>query len=1116
MSSTLARAAVVLACLGLFACGEETTPPGGGGTGGGIGGTGGSGGTGGTEVPDGLCGNGLQEGEEECDDANQDNTDGCLDTCRKATCGDGFIREWGDPKDLEECDGGVANSNTEPNACRENCKFAHCGDGVIDDGEVCDDGEANSATEPGACRPAGTPNGFACKPGGCGDGVLDPGEACDDGNDDDDDSCRNNCSVPRCGDGILDAGELCDDGNDFDNDACTNACKPAACGDGIIGPGELCDDGNSISTDNCVWPACVPNVCGDGIPNDNNTVEVCEPALDRNCRADCTMPGQNDGVLDFNEECDDGNTDPTDACHNGKWATCGDGAVRAGVEECDPLDLTPGAPLCRSGRGSRLDCTIPRLNDGVLDPELGEECDDGNQSPYDGCLPTGKLPLCGDGFKNGTEECDASDPNNTIANCRPNCTIAPTCGDGVRHPTEEACDDNNTVSGDGCSGTDATTSCQIETGFTCSGSPSVCRAICGDGKVLGTEVCDDGNTANNDGCNSTCTALTNGWTCTGGSPTTPSVCTAVCGDGIVIAGREACDDNNSNNNDACVMCQNTTLPFVFTDFTTANVEATMRSLVKVKVQLTPAIVANFDPAARLRYKITVTKGTAPAAGVYAYLKKASDGTDHTTWTDEVFTDGNGVAWFGPAAGATASQLGIDGAHGAETPFSVVFPTDGSHKVKLELINVSASDVLVGQGEHTFNVGARKLNVTFNGFSGFLEGVPSTTTLTASLATSVTGNLHWEAIVTRDDGSGNQVGVPGVDANGVLTGADGRAVLPEFAATTLHGTPKTVQFPMMVPDAGTYLLRLELRNASNALVGFASTAMVVTYDRVVFTDVDFDGVDDTGFAAGIRNVGAFTAELDGRYASGTPTNGKWQITVTRGASPAADVAVFYAVGADDPANHNTWSGSATTGPDGKADVGGLFALDTLKVTDGVPNAWSLRFPTTGLHTVRFDLVQENGTVVDGHAVDVNVAAPLTVTFRDYDLLWAGVRGETRIIASLHRSFDANTPVQLKFTLTDGSSAVVAGHKAYFPLSTDGSDPTTWTQFVETLADGTVLFPAAPVAPVDTNLQRPGGHTWRFGPEFTTAGPYSLKVDLVLGSDTGSVVGTATHNFTVAAP
>ena len=35
--------------------------------------------------------------------------------------------------------------------------------------------------------------------GACGDGFVDPGEACDDLNDDDDDECRNDCTLPPSG-----------------------------------------------------------------------------------------------------------------------------------------------------------------------------------------------------------------------------------------------------------------------------------------------------------------------------------------------------------------------------------------------------------------------------------------------------------------------------------------------------------------------------------------------------------------------------------------------------------------------------------------------------------------------------------------------------------------------------------------------------------------------------------------------------------------------------------------------------------------------------------------------------------------------------------------------------
>ena len=43
------------------------------------------------------------------------------------------------------------------------------------------------------------------------------------------------------------------------------------------------------------------------------------------------------------------------------------------------------------------------------------------------------------------------------------------CGDGIPVSATEACDDGNLINYDGCS-----SSCAIESAFTCSGAPSVC------------------------------------------------------------------------------------------------------------------------------------------------------------------------------------------------------------------------------------------------------------------------------------------------------------------------------------------------------------------------------------------------------------------------------------------------------------------------------------------------------------------------------------------------------------------------------------------------------------------------------------------------------------------
>jgi cysteine-rich repeat protein len=55
--------------------------------------------------------------------------------------------------------------------------------------------------------------------------------------------------------------------------------------------------------------------------------------------------------------------------------------------------------------------------------------------------------------------------SSNVTNVLVECTL---CGDGNK-PSFEACDDGNASNGDGC-----TSSCTVESGFTCTGSPSIC------------------------------------------------------------------------------------------------------------------------------------------------------------------------------------------------------------------------------------------------------------------------------------------------------------------------------------------------------------------------------------------------------------------------------------------------------------------------------------------------------------------------------------------------------------------------------------------------------------------------------------------------------------------
>ncbi len=404
-----------------------------------------------------VCGNGIVDPGEECDDGNQDNFDACRNDCTLPFCGDGIVDAG------EQCDDGNMD-NTD--GCRNDCTVPVCGDGIVDPGEECDDG---NLVETDGCH-------SDCTVARCGDGYLDPGEQCDDGNNIDGDGCQANCMYPICGDGILDAGEQCDDGNNISGDGCNANCGNEFCGDGILTPPEQCDDGNNIDGDGC-QANCMNPRCGDGILDAG---EQCDDGNNINgdgCQADCMNPRCGDGIPDAGEQCDDGNNINGDGCQaNCALPVCGDGIVDAG-EQCDDGNNI-------SGDGCQADCSLPFCGDGILD--TGEQCDDGNNISGDGCQADCRLPACGDGILDPGEQCD--DGNNVNGDgCNANCGNE-FCGDGILTPPEQ-CDDGNNIDGDGC-------------------QANCMNPTCGDGILDVGEECDDGNTINGDGCSATCTIET--------------------------------------------------------------------------------------------------------------------------------------------------------------------------------------------------------------------------------------------------------------------------------------------------------------------------------------------------------------------------------------------------------------------------------------------------------------------------------------------------------------------------------------------------------------------------------------------------------------------------------
>lgn len=451
-----------------------------------------------------LCGNGVQDGNEECDlGSTKNGFSNCTKDCALLYCGDGFIS----PALKEECepeseevyatDPATGEMIVETRYMAPSCG-AICTVPTCDDEGYCSGGckrifmpacvASSSAPSALVAAPSSTASSIGVttssvssfnteSPTYCGNGIVDTGEQCDDANTVNGDACTNSCRIATCGDGVMAVWEQCDDGNSIDSDACSNTCRSPACGDGAVQNGEECDDGNPIGNDSCTNACKIPR-CGDQIVQ-----------------------------LLLGEQCDDGNLLSTDSCTNDcKMPTCGDGAIQVG-EQCDD--------------GNRLEndscnnqCVMARCGDMVVQLPVGEECDDGNRVNTDGCSNLCKLPFCGNGVRESEEECDDANQINNDG-CSVECKKS-RCGDGFLQPGE-SCDDGNDNNDDTC-----TTLCRMP--------------LCGDGLLSSREECDNGRENSDsrpDACRSNCRMprcgdqiIDKGETCDGGDACGPD-CTAL-------------------------------------------------------------------------------------------------------------------------------------------------------------------------------------------------------------------------------------------------------------------------------------------------------------------------------------------------------------------------------------------------------------------------------------------------------------------------------------------------------------------------------------------------------------------------------------------------------------
>jgi cysteine-rich repeat protein len=266
---------------------------------------------------------------------------------------------------------------------------------------------------------------------------------------------------PGCGDSLIQhsAGEQCDDGNALPGDGCSDTCQiEVVCGDLTVHvlAGEQCDDGNAAPGDGCSdmcqieGASYLTEIEPNELPAPNSlngydgVVASIIPVGDQDFFTfDVTTPNSSVilEITDGEGGCPAG-FDPKMYLYNAAQAllTSDDDS---GVDSCSIISpaVTAGASNLAVGTYTvkvedydnnddqafyilKVIVNPPGCGDLVV--SAGEQCDDGNVLPGDGCSDT--------------------------------CQIETLCGDGKVHAVGgEQCDDMNQVNGDGCSDT-----CQIE------------------------------------------------------------------------------------------------------------------------------------------------------------------------------------------------------------------------------------------------------------------------------------------------------------------------------------------------------------------------------------------------------------------------------------------------------------------------------------------------------------------------------------------------------------------------------------------------------------------------------------------------------------------------------